>query len=165
MQIKDQSLVLGHYKGAPVRFHWSILLGMAYFGGFQFAPGFWLGFCLLILCHELGHGFLVQLFGLKINDIVVHGFGGHCEWLGRANKIQESIIAWGGVLAQGILLAITLIVFQVKGPPATIFEAELYSVMTRTNIILMLFNLIPIPPLDGARAWRLFPLLLKGKRK
>jgi len=163
MQIKDQSLVLGHFKGAPIRFHWSILLGMFYFGGLEFAPGFWLGFCFLILCHELGHGLLVAMYGLKINDIVVHGFGGHCEWLGHTGKTQRSVIAWGGVLAQALLFLAISVYLWTAGAPSSPLWRDFAHVMTSTNLLLIAINLIPIPPLDGAQAWLLFPRLFSGK--
>lgn len=166
MRIHDQSLVVAAYKGAPIRFHWSVILGMAYFGGFQYAPGFWLGYCLLVLLHELGHGFLVQRFDLKIKDIVVHGFGGYCKWQGRATRLQDAVIAWGGVIAQTILLIITLLVLFFHGQPQTDFGYQLAQVLIRTNLILIGLNLLPIPPLDGASAWRLVPILVaKAKRR
>ena len=36
---------------------------------------------------------------------------------------------------------------------------------TGTNFLIILINLIPVPPLDGAQAWQLIPLLYRRWRK
>jgi stage IV sporulation protein FB len=146
-------LQLGRIRGAPIRLHWSVLLGVLFFTGFRFAPAAWLGFVALVLIHELGHAAVVLGFGLRVVAIDVHGFGGQCRWDGQASPWQRAIIAWGGVLAQAALLAATLVLVALTGGPRTSFEAELVSVFTRTNAYLAVINLLPIPPLDGANAW------------
>jgi hypothetical protein len=34
-----------------------------------------------------------------------------------------------------------------------------FRVLIETNLLIMVFNLIPVPPLDGVKAWRILPLL------
>jgi hypothetical protein len=41
----------------------------------------------------------------------------------------------------------------------------LAQVFTTTNLWIIGFNLLPIEPLDGARAWPLFPLLWRRLRR
>ncbi|MFK7999131.1 MAG: hypothetical protein AB8H86_06020, partial [Polyangiales bacterium] len=72
-------LTLFHYRGVPVKVHWSFPLGALFLGGFTFRPGFWLGFFALIVLHEMGHAFLVRLRRLRSLEIMVHGFGGYCR--------------------------------------------------------------------------------------
>ena len=67
-------------------------------------------FFLLILIHEMGHAVLVRRVGLHAVSIDVHGFGGQCRYAGYPDPLQRSIVAWGGVLAQALLGAITLAV-------------------------------------------------------
>jgi stage IV sporulation protein FB len=146
-------LELGRIRGAPVRLHWSVLLGVLFFTGFRFSPAAWLGFVALVLIHELGHAAVVLRYGLRVVGIELHGFGGECRWDGQATPWERAVIAWGGVLAQAVLLAVTFGVVLVTGGPTTHFGTELVAVFTQTNVWLALVNLLPIPPLDGANAW------------
>jgi membrane-associated protease RseP (regulator of RpoE activity) len=41
---------------------------------------------------------------------------------------------------------------------------ELYFVFVVANVVLIGVNLLPIPPLDGANAWRLVPILYRELR-
>jgi stage IV sporulation protein FB len=150
---------LGRFRGAPIRLHWSVLVGVLFFTGFRFAPAAWLGFVALILLHELGHAAMVVSYGLHVNAIDVHGFGGECRWSGNATAWQRAVIAWGGVLAQLVLMAGTFAFIHFTGAPTTRFGAELGMVFTETNLWLACINLLPVPPLDGANAWAIVPLI------
>lgn len=150
---------IGKWQGAPIRLHWSIALGVLFFGGFRFAPAIWIGFVLLVLVHEFGHALLVRSFRLPVLEIAVHGFGGYCRHAPTRTREQDAVIAWGGVLAQGAAFALTQLVVLALGPPTTSFSAQLYHVFTTTNLWIILINLIPFEPLDGAKAWPLLPML------
>src|SRR4051812_9526890 len=91
---------IGRFRGAPVRLHFSILLGLMLFGGFSWRPGFFLAYPLLVLLHELGHAALVHRCGHSVDALEVTGLGGACHWSGNSTPFEESLIAWGGVLAQ-----------------------------------------------------------------
>ena len=69
---------IGHFRGAPIRLHWTLPLGAFAMGRFAFVPAFWVGFALLILIHELGHALLVVRYRLGLSEIAVHAprFGG-----------------------------------------------------------------------------------------
>ncbi|MBK7584822.1 MAG: hypothetical protein IPI67_32115 [Myxococcales bacterium] len=158
------SLTIARLRGIPIRLHWTLPIGALVFGGFRYAPGFWLGFVLLVLIHELGHAFLVRSFRLRVEGIDITGFGGLCHWSGRATAVQRSIIAWGGVVAQGLLLAATFATLALVGRPHTAFMADMVSVFTFTNLWLIALNLLPVPPLDGHEAWKLVGQLARGGR-
>jgi len=149
-------LNLGRWRGAPIRVHWSMPLGAVLFSGMRLAPAFWVGFFLLVLAHEVGHAVLISRFGHRVRSIDVTGFGGLCRWSGIASDYQRAVIAWGGVLAQGLLLVATLSVLLMVGAPTHRVGAELALVFVRTNLIVIGLNLLPFPPLDGAHAWTLF---------
>jgi stage IV sporulation protein FB len=151
-------LQLGRIRGAPIRIHWSVLLGLLFFSGFRFAPAAWLGFVALILIHELGHALIVLRYGLRVVAVDVHGFGGECRWEGTPTAWQRAVIAWGGVFGQAVLLLGTLGVLYATGAPTTLFGAELASVFVYTNLWLAGVNLLPIPPLDGSKAWSIVSL-------
>ena len=81
-------LQIGYLRNAPVRLHWSAPLGALFFGGFRIAPGYWLGFLLVILIHELGHAFVVRKARQTVLSVDVHGLGGVCQWVGNASPTR-----------------------------------------------------------------------------
>ena len=155
-------LQIGYLRDAPVRLHWSAPLGAFFFGGFRFAPGFWLGFVIVILIHELGHAFVVRRARQTVLSVDVHGLGGVCQWVGNASPIERACIAWGGVWGQMALLAVALPLAYLI-PTYSIYQLELFDALVRGNLYLAALNLLPIPPLDGAEAWKL-PKLLWNRR-
>ena len=158
-------LTVARVRGIPIRLHWSIPIGAFVFGRFAFVPGFWLGFFLLVLLHELGHAVLVQRYRLHVEAVEVHGLGGVCRYSGYPSPIERSVIAWGGVLAQALLFGATLATVWLLGSPTSAFGHELVSAFTMTNLVLIGINLIPVPPLDGAEAWRVFSYLRARRQK
>src|SRR6478609_8218703 len=141
---------LGRVKGAPIRLHWTLPLGALAWSRFTFAPALWLAFAALILLHELGHALFVVKFRLRLSEIAVHGAGGYCRHERAGTRFEESAIAWGGVLAQLGLLVTVRLTLLLLGPPTTAVAAQVAYVFTEANLWLVLINLIPIEPLDGA---------------
>jgi hypothetical protein len=143
-----------NWRGVPVRLHWSVLA----LGAFEVALGrSWvrlLGFAFIILMHELGHAVLVKRYGLRVTAIQIHPLGGECIHEPTRNQRQNVIIAWGGVLAQAVLIAAAFAaVFfwpEIRGR----YVNEVLSVLTVSNAFMIAFNLIPIRPLDGHTAWQ-----------
>jgi Zn-dependent protease len=159
-------LTVGRCYGAPLRIHWTTPIGAYVFTGADYVPGAWLGFVLLVLAHEIGHAVLVRHFRCRIVSIDVHGLGGVCSWQGGAGEQQRATIAWGGVLGQLLVLLTTLVWARSFDPASHPFLAQLVSAFTVTNVMLMLLNLLPVSPLDGVEAWRLFRIrdLFRGGR-
>lgn len=154
MQFRDGFLVLGRVWGAPIRIHWTMPIVAFAITGLSFVPGAWLGFLVLVLIHEIGHAVAARAFGAQVVSVNAHGFGGTCEWYGDVTARQRAIIAWGGVLAQaGLYVAARFAAIVV---PSWGFFGELMYTLTATNLILIVVNLLPIRPLDGAEAWKLF---------
>ena len=158
-------LTIARFRGAQVRVHWSTPLGALIFTRFAFLPGAWLGFFLIVLLHELGHAVLVRAARMQVVSIDVLGFGGLCRWYGVPSPKWRAIIAWGGVLAQAILLLLTAITLAVLPPVRSALLAQLLDTFLWTNAFIMALNLLPIPPLDGAEAWPLVGMLAKGRFK
>jgi hypothetical protein len=69
-------LTLGRWRTAPERVHWTLPVGALVFGQGRFVPGFWLGFLLLVLIHELGHAVLVRRYRHRVVSIDIHALGG-----------------------------------------------------------------------------------------
>jgi stage IV sporulation protein FB len=162
--VRGGYLTIGRWRGAPVRLHWTLPLGALVFGQGRFAPGFWLGFGLLVLIHELGHAVLVRLLRHRVVSIDIHALGGVCRWSGDPTAVDRARIAWGGVLGQAVALGFAWAALAFAGPPETVFVAQLAGAFTTTNLWLIAINLIPVPPLDGAEAWKL-PGLLSRRRQ
>jgi Zn-dependent protease len=140
----------------PVRVHLATPIGLFVFTGFSFHPVLWAGFVLIILVHELGHAALVRKFRLPVRSIDINGIGGVCRYEGRATEVQESVIAWGGVLAQAVLLAVVQGIGQIWGFHDDTLVGQIAKTLIAANVFLMAVNLVPFPPLDGAKAWMLF---------
>ncbi len=143
--------------------HWSAPIGFLLFFGFQIRPVGWLILAMIILMHEWGHAVLVRRFRLVVYSIVLTGTGGECTWAGHATPSQRALIAWGGVLGQipSLLVGLALSAILPAKAPALVLEAM--STLVSVNVMLIAFNLLPIPGLDGWQAWRLFaPSNLKG---
>lgn len=155
-------LTIARFKGAPVRVHWSTPLGALVFTRFMFMPGAWLGFFLIVLFHELGHAALVKAARMQIVSIDVHGLGGVCRWYGVPSPRWRAIIAWGGVLAQALVLLLTGMALLALPTITSPFVGQLVDTFLWTNLFIIAINLLPIPPLDGAEAWPLLGMLRKG---
>jgi Zn-dependent protease len=144
---------IAEVRGVPVRLHWSLPVGMLLLGGLS--PLFWVAFVALVLLHEAGHAFLVRRYGFRVLAIDITGFGGLCRWEGFASDHQRSVIAWGGVAAQALLLVVSLAVVLVFGWPSSWVGRSLASVFIQSNLLVMAINLLPFRPFDGAEAWQL----------
>jgi stage IV sporulation protein FB len=155
---------LTRLRGIPLRIHWSTALGALLFSGGRFAPTAWLGFFVLVIVHEFGHAAFVRWLRYRVVAIDVTGFGGLCRWTGNANPLERSIIAWGGVAAQAALLVVALALQAAGGFRVLPGGAELAYTFVWTNLWLMLLNLLPFPPLDGAEAWGLLAALRRSWR-
>jgi Zn-dependent protease len=147
---------VGRLAGADLRLHWSVPVGALVFGSLRFEPVLWLAFMAVVIVHELGHAVLVRSAGFRVIGIDLTGFGGHCRWRGSANALEHACIAWGGILAQTVLLMGTLAVIGVWGAAASRWGTLLQYAFVDINLWIIAMNLLPFQPLDGAKAWGVF---------
>ena len=98
----------------------------------------------ICLFHELGHIFFIKIFKYKIVSVELLPFGGFTTIDKHINSSisKDLIISFGGILFQLMLL---IIVYVLKNN----FNIITYNLIIKYNYILMIFNLIPIIPLDG----------------
>jgi Zn-dependent protease len=160
------ALRLFRYRGVPVELHWSALLLVPFaWRASRHVLAELIALVLIVLVHELGHALLVRRYQLEVHAIRIYAFGGECRHEATRSRRQEVVIAWGGVLGQLALygFALALLALPVQLP------VELRVVLgsfTTTNLAIAAFNLLPLPPLDGYRAWRLKHLLpTRGMRR
>src|SRR5262245_30569508 len=157
---------LGQWRGIPISLHWTVFIGIAWFyyltrslAGTAIA---FFGFLFLLLAHELGHAAVARrrrVEVLKIELLFLHGICAHEE---PYDEIDDVLIAWGGVAAQFVVLVVALaadLLLAATAPQARGFVSPLLGVFIGTNLYMIVFNLLPLAPLDGAKAWRILPII------
>ena len=171
MKFLSSSLLLARIRGMEIRFHFSILFSIpiAYY---LFRPTdlrqtvmafSWLfGFILCILLHELGHAFAALLFGVDVKSVVIWLLGGFTNLSRKADKpLHELAISAAGPLVNMLLAFVSVLLYVILSlfflPSATNPESflwlqvfsRLFFSLALVNLILIVFNLLPIYPLDG----------------
>jgi Zn-dependent protease len=106
----------------------------------------------VLAAHVAGHALLLIGTRLAVGGVMLHGLGGELLGEGEVTPLRRSLIALGGVLGQVALLCGALLAAHVLPP-------ELSEAFVRRNGIMLLLNLVPMRPLDGAQGWRLIPRL------
>lgn len=155
-------LTLGHVRGFEVRAHW-LLLALVVAATLWGRPLLALTLVFLVMAHELGHAILVQRSGLAVLRIDLLGFGGRCvyqdQWATEWNRV---VISWGGVLAQTLLLIPAFLCTRfvpLPGGWGGDLLGQVFFVLLPINLAIIVYNLLPVAPLDGHTAWRIVPML------
>ena len=101
---------------------------------------------LILFIHELGHYFVMNLFSIKVRSITFYPYGGKIDSdiLINTNSKKVLIISISGILMQLLLYLIVFILYKIN-----IIDTYYYSIINMYNLYIMLFNLLPIYPLDG----------------
>lgn len=114
-----------------------------------------------IFLHEMGHAVAALAQGVRVNRIVLHGFGGYCSHAGAGPR-QQLLIVLGGP-------SVNLLLWLIAAPLAEQFvehrptDAGIIAVDTQIsyiigyfghiNLLLLIFNMLPVLPLDGGRTF------------
>lgn len=146
---------VGRFGRAPIRVHWTTPIGVFVLTGLSFNPFDWIAVLLLLLVHEMGHAFLARRYRLHLLSIDLNALGGACRIAGDPTLSEAATVAWGGVVAQALLLVAALVVRGILHWVTGVFDG-FFDVLITTNLVLIVLNLLPIRGLDGALAWRLF---------
>ncbi len=115
----------------------------------------------VIPLHECGHMIAAQRKGCRVNWIKLYPILGFVSFEQPYSRYDRAIIAWAGIVAQSLLgvpIVIWLSIFGYSKFDALNVALGIWGYM---SLMLAAFNLIPLPPLDGAIAWQLFPELFK----
>jgi len=114
--------------------------------GLLFGWKYAVGFVLLIFIHECGHLVLARWFGLKVGAPVFIPFMGAIIALKEAPRDawMEAWVGIGGPLFGAVGALLCVAIYAVTGD-------RLYLALAYSGFWLNLFNLAPIPPLDGGR--------------
>lgn len=102
----------------------------------------------IVLIHELGHVIFFRLFKIEIERIVIYVTGGICYVNKKINTriLYDFIINIAGVMMQVILFVIVYLLWKY----GYVVDST-YNMFKVYNISIILFNLLPIIPLDGSK--------------
>lgn len=105
----------------------------------------------IVFIHELGHVFAARCFGVNVLSIQMLPFGGVAEMEDTSHLTvrREIAIALAGPLQNVILIGISLLL-KVCG----LWEGAFFIYFIHSNLLIALFNLLPILPLDGGKVWQ-----------
>jgi Zn-dependent protease/CBS domain-containing protein len=107
-------------------------------------------FFLSILLHELGHALQARREGIEIDGITLWLFGGVARFKGPFRTAgAEFRVAVAGPLVSLALGVLFVLIALVNGTPSAV--DGVVSWLGYINLTLLVFNLIPAPPLDGGR--------------
>lgn len=103
---------------------------------------------LIVLVHEFGHVWAARLAGATVRTVQLLPFGGVAviEDRGRLSAQAEIAIAAAGPLQNVWMIAVAMLLKQLGAFDEAFLDYFIYA-----NSIIALFNLLPVPPLDGGK--------------
>ncbi len=125
---------------------------------------------LFAFLHEMGHLVCGIFMGLKPKALKIMPFGLSVEFevlpkeynkkivKGNALQMKKLCIAIFGPITNLIIMIITIVFGQN-------LETALYQEIIYANLLIALFNLLPIHPLDGGRVVKACIHIIKGRKK
>jgi membrane-associated protease RseP (regulator of RpoE activity) len=160
---------VGQIRGVDTYIHWSVFLVVAIIlAGVLRDPALTLlglvAYGSVLLIHETGHLIAAQRLGCTVFSINLYPIFGVTRFGAPWSRLDHCIIAWAGVLAQAVVALPLVAWVAVFGYSR--FEAVnmLFAILGFFSVAVALFNLLPIPGLDGATAWGIFPALWTQRR-
>lgn len=117
---------------------------------------------LFAFCHEMGHLLCGILMGLKPKSLKIMPMGLSIEFEIYSKNIKDKLqkkkiwIALAGPITNIIIILITIILKK---------NMMLYEEIIYSNLLIAIFNLLPIYPLDGGRIIKEVIHIIKGRKK
>jgi Zn-dependent protease len=161
---------LGKAFGINIYVHWSFVLLLGFVvlsewnqagiasAGYDAALVLSLFGCVVL--HELGHALMARRFGIGTRDITLYPIGGVARLERMSERPWEEF--WIAIAGPAVNVAIAiLLVFPVLltnlntlETDTVAFPTEFLRNLMRTNVALVLFNMLPAFPMDGGRVLR-----------
>jgi len=162
-------IYVAQIRGVNLHVHWTILLvgGAMLLGAARNAR---LTFVVLIsyvsvlLIHECGHLIAAQRRRYAVQCIELYPIFGFTRFEIPQSRLDMCVIAWGGVIAQAVIGIPLVIWIAVVGYTKVEEINAALAILGVYSLCVAAFNLLPIPPLDGAVAWKLIPALWERAR-
>lgn len=156
-------------RGVPVYVHWSVLLiSVLILANVIHQPLTSLVglvcYLSVLLIHEVGHLVAAQKLHSEVISIKLYPIFGVTRFRLPWSRFDHCVIAWGGVIAQAVIAIPVTGWIMFFGYSR--FEAvnAMLVLLGFFSLAVAVFNLLPIPPLDGATAWAIIPEWIKRKR-
>ena len=110
----------------------------------------------LIIIHELGHFLTAKVFNIELDKIYIYPLGGIAKFYIPYNysRIKELIILVNGPIFQEIAKVILIYIFP-----------QYTNIISTYHYGILLFNLLPIYPLDGGKIVNIFLSYLEPYKK
>ncbi len=126
----------------------AVLLGQNFVGPLLV---FWVAVVFVsVLVHEMGHALASRAYGAPAT-VRLHGFGGETQPGWKLPKNQSIVMTLAGPAAGALLAVVAWLLTRI---PMGILPGILRSALrmaVQANITWTVFNLLPIPPLDGGQ--------------
>ncbi|MEC2343289.1 M50 family metallopeptidase [Paenibacillus barengoltzii] len=102
----------------------------------------------IVFVHEMGHVFAARMYDIKVLSVQMLPFGGVAvmEDAGNLTAGREIVIALAGPLQNLMLIGASLLLHAIG-----IWDGPFLSYFIQSNLLIALFNLLPILPLDGGK--------------
>jgi Zn-dependent protease len=151
VKAKSLLVLLKGVKVAKLFITMGSMFVMIWFEAVRYGWLFGVGFVVLLLIHELGHGVAIRRAGLSAGYPVFIPFVGAFISLKDQirSPITEADIALAGPIAGTAASTACVALYFATGE-------RLWVALAHTGFFLNLFNMTPIAPLDGGRAARVF---------
>lgn len=102
----------------------------------------------IVFIHELGHVAAAYLFGIRVISIQMLPFGGVAimDDTSKLTVLREIVIALAGPFQNAVMIASALVLRSFG-----VGDAAFLDYIIQGNMMIALFNLLPILPLDGGK--------------
>lgn len=149
----------------PLSMHWSIVFLYATFvyalNDFWLATWLFLGSLISVLIHEWSHVYFANKYGYETKKIVFMALGAAAmidlEKHVKDHK-NEALLALAGPVSSFVLGMLLVPLFM-------IWRNDFLAIMIALNVLMAIFNAIPVYPLDGGRVFSSLLSLKLGAEK
>ncbi|WP_174613933.1 site-2 protease family protein [Virgibacillus ihumii] len=102
----------------------------------------------IVLIHELGHYLMAAFFRWRIRRVMIWVFGGVMDTDEHGTKplYQEILVTIAGPFQHLVIYLLLILFLQLQFIPHSMVELAFFY-----NSVILLFNLLPIWPLDGGK--------------
>lgn len=158
-------LHLGSIRGTSIDVEPNFIILIIFFVVMNYNPELGIHYALIwipilfvsVLIHELAHAAAIGVFGFGSSHIILGGMGGVTINQRRARPWQDLIISVAGPASSFLLWWLAVAISQnVALAQTDRMLAALLPRLAAANVFWGIFNLIPVPPLDGGHATRDF---------
>jgi Zn-dependent protease len=166
-------LHLGSIGKTSIDVDFSFFILLFFFIAYGYDPGRPIQYALIwipvvfisVLIHELSHAAAIALLGFGASHIVLGGMGGVTMNSRKARPWQDLLISVAGPLSNFVLM---FACYQLASRFSVFSRdrmlVELIPRLLSANLWWGIFNLIPVPPLDGGHATREFFRIFLSER-